>query len=85
MNWKTYKTLTPEQKGKLNSIRNNALRFVIDINKSEDNRLQHLKDTKEILDRILNSASHSSENPLYRTELNDAIEKIKNLKDYLNE
>lgn len=78
-------SLTPEQKGKLNSIKNNALRFVIDINNKEDNRLQHLKDTKEILDRILNSASHSSENPLYRTELKDAIEKIKNLKDYLNE
>ncbi len=78
-------SLTPEQKGKLNSIKNNALKFVIDINNREDNRLQHLKDTKEILDRILNSASHSSENPLYSGELKDAIEKIKNLKDYLNE
>ena len=78
-------SLTPEQKGKLNSIKNNALRFVIDINNREDNRLKHLKDTKEILDRILNSASHSSENPLYSGELKDAIEKIKNLKDYLNE
>lgn len=78
-------TLTPEQKGKLNNIKNNALRFVIDINNNEDNRLLHLNDTKEILDRILNAASHSSENPLYRAELKDAIEKIKNLKDYLNE
>lgn len=78
-------TLTPEQKGKLNNIKNNALRFVIDINNNEDNRLLHLNDTKEILDRILNAASHSSENPLYRAELKDSIEKIKNLKDYLNE
>lgn len=78
-------TLSAEEKGKLNSIKNSALRFVIDINNNEDNRLQHLNDTKEILDRILNAASHSSENPLYRAELKDAIEKIKNLKDYLNE
>lgn len=78
-------TLSAEQKGKLNSIKNNALKFVININNKEDNRLEHLKDTKEILDRILNSASHSSENPLYSGELKDAIEKIKNLKTFLNE
>lgn len=76
-------TLTPEQKGKLNSIKNRTLRFVVDINRREDNRLQLLEDTQEILDRILNSASHYGENPLYSTELKDAIEKIKELRDYL--
>ena len=76
-------TLTAEQRGKLNSIKNHALKFVVDINSKEDNRLRHLKDTKEILDRILNAASHNSENPLYRAELKLAIEGIKNLKTYL--
>lgn len=33
----------------------------------------------------MNAASHHGENPLYSQELKDAIEKIKNLKDYLNE
>ena len=76
-------TLTAEQRGKLNSIKNHALKFVVDINSKEDNRLRHLKDTKEILDRILNAASHNSENPLYRAELKLAIEGIENLKTYL--
>jgi hypothetical protein len=33
----------------------------------------------------MNPASHYGENPLYRAELKEATEKIKDLKDYLNE
>lgn len=76
-------TLTSEQKGKLNTLKYRALNFIIDTNRRENNQIKLLKDTKEILDRILNPASHSTENPLYRSELKDAIEKIKQLKDSL--
>lgn len=52
---------------------------------NEERQELRIKDTKEILDRVMNSASHHGENPLYRAELKDAIKKITELKVYLNE
>ena len=42
-----------------------------------------LTETKDILDRIMNAASHHSENPLHRVELKNAITKMIELKEHL--
>ena len=44
---------------------------------------KHLDELKEILDRILNSTAHNSDNNLYRNELKTAIEHMVNLKTEL--
>ena len=44
-----------------------------------------IAETKDILDRIMNAASHHSENPLHREELKRAIAKMIELKEHLRE
>lgn len=77
-------TLTPEEIANLNSIKIRLFDFLIEFNEKKNRKELLITETKDILDRIMNAASHHGENPLYSHELKDAIEKIKNLKDYLN-
>lgn len=78
-------TIEQAEKDKLDRMKTKLFDFLIEFNEKGNRKELLIKDTKEILDRVMNAASHHGENPLYSHELKDAIEKIKNLKDYLNE
>ncbi len=78
-------TLSQEDKGRLRTLRNKIVANILKVKKNNTAKLELLNQAKEILDRILNPASHSGDNPLYRSELRDAIGMIKNLRDHLNE
>ena len=84
-NFENDDALTLEQKGKLRNLRNKLVDNMLKVRKNEVSKLDHIIQIKEILDRIMNPASHGGDNPLYRAELVAAIESIKELKTYLNE
>jgi hypothetical protein len=77
-------TLTDPKKNKLTTMKSRLFDFVIEFNEKKSRKELLIKDAKEILDRVLNAASHHSDNPLHRAELKEAIEGIKDLKEYLN-
>jgi len=77
-------TIEQAEKDKLDRMKTKLFDFLIEFNEKGNRKELLIKDTKDILDRIMNAASHHGENPLYSSELKDAIEKIKNLKEYLN-
>ncbi len=68
---------------KLDSLKNRMFNFLIEFNEKKNRKEVLITETKGILDRVMNSASHHGENPLYRAELKDAIEKITELKKSL--
>ena len=76
--------LTPEEKTLLDNLKIRMFDFLIEFNEKKNRKEILIRNTKEILDRVMNSASHHTENPLYRAELKDAIEGIKALKEHLN-
>jgi ABC-type dipeptide/oligopeptide/nickel transport system ATPase subunit len=76
-------TLTANDKTKLDGIKTRLFDFLIEFNEKKNRKELLIAETKDILDRIMNSASHHSENPLHRTELKNAIDKIKELKEHL--
>ena len=78
-------TLNQPEKDKLDRIKNELFDFLIEFNEKGNRKQLLIRDTQEILGRVMNPASHYGENPLYRAELKEATEKIKDLKDYLNE
>ncbi len=76
--------LNDQEKALLNQHKRRLFEFLIEFNKEGDRIVKHIIGVKEVLDRVMNPASHSSENPLYRAELKDAIDKVKELKEHLN-
>lgn len=76
-------TLTPEEKTNLDSIKTKLFDFLIEFNEKKNRKEKLVIETKDILDRILNAASHHSENPLHRQELKNAIKKMVELKEHL--
>lgn len=76
-------TLTPEEKRALKTLRQNLHDFLYDVIENRDTKEKHIKEIKEILDRVLNAASHHSDNPLHRQELKDAIAHMVELKGVL--
>lgn len=77
--------LDDTDKESLNSLKERMFDFLIEFNEKKNRKELLIKNTKEILDRVMNAASHHGENALYRQELKDAIEGIKELKQYLND
>lgn len=77
--------LDDPEKEKLDKLKEQIFDFLIEFNEKKNKKELLIKDTKEILDRVMNSASHHGENALYSQELKDAIEGIKKLKEHLNE
>ncbi len=78
-------TLDQADKDKITATKQKVFDYLIELNETNDRKERLIKNTKEILDRIMNPASHGGGNPLYRAELVAAIESIKELKAYLNE
>lgn len=76
-------TFEQAEKDKLDRMKAKLFDFLIEFNEKGNRKELLIKDTKEILDRVMNAASHHTENSLYRAELNQAIEGIKSLKEYL--
>lgn len=76
-------TLNSGEKLRLKAIQKELFEFFIYMNEQNFQKEKVVEDIGEILDRILNPASHHSDNPLHRAELRYAIEKIKELKGHL--
>lgn len=75
-------TLTSGEIARLRSCKNTLLNLFVRMCEESQIKEKILEDIDEILDRILNPASHHSENPLHRSELRVAIERIKELKEH---
>lgn len=75
--------LSQIEKYKLKSLKNKVLSYLIKQYEMNSHKEKLINETKEILDRVLNSASHHSENPLHRQELKEAISHMIELKEYL--
>lgn len=73
-------TLSVDEKTQLQNLKARLFDFLIEFNEKKNQKELLVKDVKEILDRVMNSASHHGENPLYRAELREAIEKVEKLK-----
>jgi hypothetical protein len=84
-NFENDDTLSQQEKGQLRALRNKVVGNILKVKKNETVKLELLNQAKEILDRVMNPASHAGVNPLYRSELKDAIELMKKLRDHLNE
>ncbi|KIA82563.1 hypothetical protein OA84_10390 [Kaistella solincola] len=76
-------TLTAEEIANLDSIKTRLFDFLIEFNEKKNRKELLITETKDILDRIMNAASHHSENPLHREELKNAIAKMIELKEHL--
>ncbi len=83
-NFEADPSLIPEDRSKLISLRNSLINFLIEQIKFDDNAIRTIAETKDILKRIMNPASHSSLVPLYEGELKKAIEGIQKLKKLLD-
>lgn len=77
-------TLTAEEINLMDDLKSKIFDFLIEFNDKRNRKELLIKETKDILDRIMNAASHHSENPLHRQELKNAIAKIIELKSSLN-
>lgn len=75
-------TLTNGEIARLHSCKNTLLNLFVSMCEESQIKEKVLEDINEILDRILNPASHHSDNPLHRAELRVAIERIKELKEH---
>lgn len=77
-------SLSDVEKAALTNTKTRIFDLLIELNSVSHKKETLLINTKEILDRIMNAASHAGDNPLYTAELKEAITKIKELKDFLN-
>jgi len=75
--------LSDPEKESLDTLKLRMFDFLIEFNEKKNKKELLIKDTKEVLDRVMNAASHHGENALYRQELKNAIEGIKELKSVL--
>ena len=79
--------LTENEKTDLDRLKDRMFDFLIELNENKNQKelliTNTITNTIEILDRVMNSASHHGENPLYRAEVQDAIETITELKKLL--
>lgn len=78
-------TLTTAEKATLDTIKSRLFDFLIEFNEKKNRKELLITQTKDILDRIMNAASHHSDNPLHREELKNAIAKMVELKEHLKD
>lgn len=79
------KDLTIEEKGKLSSLRNKILKMPKSYSHEEHMLEDLLVYLKSITNRILNPGSHDTTVPLYESEMEEAISKIKELRVIIND
>lgn len=78
-------SLTPHEKGLLRGAKTKLLKFTKKYHEYKVNELIIFDELKNIKDRVLNPSSHSSEAPIFRREVEDAIKLVERLKNYLQE
>lgn len=76
-------TLSAAEKGKLRGLRNDFVRYLIRKGELQVDSEKLITETKDILKRIMNPASHASLVPLYEAELKKAIDGVQELKTVL--
>ncbi len=76
-------SLNPEQKGRLRNLQKSLKKYLIKQYEVRDEKEKLFIELRTILDRIMNPASHASGESMYAQELEDAIEKVKQLKAVL--
>lgn len=77
-------TLQPADIGKLRGIRTQYTNYLVEQLELNDRSERILNETKDILKRIMNPASHASLVPLYEAELKKAIDGVNELKTILD-
>ncbi|UCM99316.1 hypothetical protein LCX93_07160 [Sulfurimonas sp. SWIR-19] len=75
--------MSQKDKNRLKSLQTKLFNNLIKQYEINSQKEDLIAETKEILDRVLNSASHHSDNPLHRQELKDAINHMTILKELL--
>ena len=78
-------TLSPEEKGKLKSLKSNLYNFLYKQYEVKENKDRLFDDLKTFLDRIMNPSSHSTSETLYEQELEEAIARVLELKEILSD
>ena len=71
------------KKGRLRGMKNELFRYLVRQYEIREDQERILAETKDILKRVMNPASHSTFTPLYEEELKTAIEGVKKLKEVL--
>jgi len=77
-------SLTSEDKDNLTKLNNDLIAYLIKQYELIENKSRIIEETQDILQRVMNPASHASLIPLYESELKDAIAGVKQLQEYLN-
>lgn len=78
-------SLTPHEKGLLRGAKTKLLKFTKKYHEYKVDELIIFDELKNIKDRVLNPSSHSSEAPIFRREVEDAIKLVERLKNYLQD
>lgn len=76
-------TLNPNQKGLLRGLREKLFNFTKKYHTYKTEEIQILDELKRIKDRVLNPLSHNSEAPIFEQEVQEAIDLIGRLKQFL--
>ncbi len=77
-------SLDQNQKGRLKGLRNDLVKYLVKQSQIEEDKEKIINDMKDILQRIMNPASHASLVPLYEGELRRAIQGVRRLQEILN-
>lgn len=78
-------SLTSHEKGLLIGAKTKLLKFTKKYHEYKVDELIIFDELKNIKDRVLNPSSHSSEAPIFRREVEDAIKLVERLKNYLQD
>ena len=78
-------TLDKNQKGKLRGFNKKLLKFTKKYHTFKTTEFEILDELKNIKNRVLNPLSHKSEAPIFKKEVEDAIELIGKLKEFLKD
>src|SRR5690606_13862041 len=75
--------LSEDEKRELGIIKNELFRYLYKQYEVRDEKDKLFDEIKMIMDRVMNPASHASTEPMYEQELENAIAKVIELKNYL--
>jgi hypothetical protein len=75
--------LSSAEKGKLMGLRRDFVRYLIKKEEFQNDSERLITETKDVLKRIMNPASHASLVPIYEGELRKAIYGVQELKAIL--
>ena len=75
--------LSPEEKGRLKGLKNELFRYLIKQYELKDDKTRLIEEIQDTLKRVMNPAAHAGFTPLYRAELQRAIDGVVKLKEHL--